>query len=369
MKPYGWNLPVAIKFGVGMADHAAQALHGRRVVVLAYAGATRHEHVARLSRTLCDSLIDWLEVPEGLSTMALGRTVASKVWPALARDRQSVLLGLGGGSVMDVAKWLRLRPEDGDPKGLDLLLASSAQPVGWTRHELWLLPTTAGTGSEVTRWSTLWDTDTMPASKRSFDQAYAYADQAVVDPLLSLTCPQPVVLHSALDAFGHCLEVLWNRHRNPTSVMLAVQAAQAIVRALPQALREPHDLGHRTNLSHAALQAGMAFSQTRTAIAHALSYPLTLDQGVAHGAAVAVWLPLAWRMAMGRSTDVDASLQGVWGLPPQAGLQRMHDWFKDIGFGLDLEQLGVTDVRERVQAALCHERGRNFEGDWVDGQG
>ncbi len=138
MKPYGWNLPVAIKFGVGMADHAAQALHGRRVVVLAYAGATRHEHVARLSRTLCDSLIDWLEVPEGLSTMALGRTVASKVWPALARDRQSVLLGLGGGSVMDVAKWLRLRPEDGDPKGLDLLLASSAQPVGWTRHELWL---------------------------------------------------------------------------------------------------------------------------------------------------------------------------------------------------------------------------------------
>jgi alcohol dehydrogenase YqhD (iron-dependent ADH family) len=100
-----------------------------------------------------------------------------------------------------------------------------------------------------------------------------------------------------------------------------------------------------------------------------LSYPLTLDQGVAHGAAVAVWLPLAWRMAMGRSTDVDASLQGVWGLPPQAGLQRMHDWFKDIGFGLDLEQLGVTDVRERVQAALSHERGRNFEGDWVDGQG
>jgi alcohol dehydrogenase len=367
MKAYGWNLPVSIQFGLGMAERAAQSLQGRRVVVVAYAGATGHECAARLSRELCDSLIDWIEVPDGLSTMALGRTMALRVWPALARDPQSVLLGLGGGSVMDVAKWLRFRPEDGEPKGLDLLMESSIQPVGWRKHELWLLPTTAGTGSEVTRWSTLWDTDTVPASKRSFDQAYAYADHAVVDPLLSLTCPQSVLLHSALDAFGHCLEVLWNRHRNPTSVMLAVDSARRIVQTLPEALRQPQDLRCRTDLSHAALQAGMAFSQTRTAIAHALSYSLTLDHDLAHGAAVAVWLPLAWRMAMGRSVDVDASLQAVWALPPPAGLDRMQGWFHDIGFDLCLEKLGVTDVRKRVQAALSHERGRNFEGAWVDG--
>ncbi len=367
MKPYGWNLPVALQFGLGVAERAAQSLQGRRVVVMTYVGATRHEYAARLSRELCDSLIDWIEVPNGLSTMALGRAMALKVWPALSRDPQSVLLGLGGGSVMDVAKWLRFRPGDGDPKGLDLLLASSVQPVGWRKHELWLLPTTAGTGSEVTRWSTLWDTDTVPASKRSFDQPYAYADHAVVDPLLSLTCPQSVLLHSALDAFGHCLEVLWNRHRNPTSVMLAVDSAQRIVRTLPEALGQPQDLGHRSELSHAALQAGMAFSQTRTAIAHALSYSLTLDHDVAHGAAVAVWLPLAWRMAMGRSVEVDASLRAVWGLPPPAGLDRMQEWFHDIGFDLCLERIGVTDVQQRVQVALSHERGRNFEGAWVDG--
>lgn len=369
LKAYGWGLPVAVHFGVGSAEQAAEALQGRRVVVMAYAGALSHERSARFGRAVSDALVDWIEVPDGLSTMALGRNLAERVWPSLARHPDTVLVGLGGGSVMDVAKWLRLRPPSGDARELEMLLASSVQPLGWARHELWLLPTTAGTGSEVTRWSTLWDTDSKPAAKRSFDQAYAYADRAVVDPMLSLSCPRMVVLHSALDAFGHCLEVLWNRHRNPISVALAIDAAKAIIRALPVALHKPDDLAARVELAQGALQAGMAFSQTRTALAHALSYSLTLEQGVDHGAAVAVWLPLTWRMAQGHHAQVDASLQQVWDVDPALGPQRMLQWFSDIGFHTSLQSLGIEDVEPRVRAALAHERGRNFEGRWVDGQG
>lgn len=366
---YGWSLPVAVQFGAGSAEQSAESLHGRRVVVLAYAGATTHERSARFARAASDALVDWVEVPNGLSTMALGRDLADRVWPSLARHPDTVLVGIGGGSVMDVAKWLRLRPPSGDARELEMLLASSVQPLGWERHELWLIPTTAGTGSEVTRWSTLWDTDSKPAAKRSFDQAYAYADKAVVDPLLSLSCPRTVVLHSGLDAFGHCLEVLWNRYRNPISVALAIDAAQAIIRSLPVALKTPDDLVARADLAHAALQAGMAFSQTRTALAHALSYSLTIEQGVDHGAAVAVWLPLTWRMAAGHSAEVDTALQQIWNAEPIAGPYRMMQWFADIGFHTSLQSLGIEDVARRVRAALAHERGRNFEGRWVDGEG
>lgn len=369
LKPYAWSLPVTIEFGPGVAEQAAETLLGRRVVVLAFEQAMQHAPVARIGRAVSDALLDWIEVPNGLSTLALGRSLADRVWPALSRHPDSVLVGLGGGSVMDVAKWLRQRPMSMNTQDLEQLLTSSVPPLGWKRHALWLMPTTAGTGSEVTRWSTLWDTETRPAFKRSFDQAYAYADRAIVDPLLSVSCPQTVTLHSALDAFGHCLEVLWNRHRNPISVALAIDAARHIIQALPAVLSDPINPRHRSRLSHASLQAGVAFSQTRTALAHALSYRLTLEQGVDHGAAVAVWLPLTWRMAAGCSAEVDAALQKIWDVEPSRGEHKMLDWFRKIGFSVSLQSLGIADSAQRVQAALAHERGRNFVGRWPDGEG
>lgn len=362
MRGFAWNLPVAVQFGVGCAEQAMETLQGRRALVLTYSKSLMHESVARLARAASDALVDWIEVPDGLSTMALGRRMAERVWPTLAADPKCVLIGLGGGSVMDVAKWLRWRALDGDPQRLDQLLAASSAPPGWARHELWLLPTTSGTGSEVTRWSTLWDTDSQPPIKRSFDQAHAYADRAVVDPLLSSTCPPTVVLHSALDALGHALEVLWNRHRNPMSVALAEQAAKRIMEALPCVQRDPADLAARSSLALAALEAGVAFSQTRTALAHALSYDLTLEQGVPHGAAVAVWLPLVWRLAVGHSAEVDASLARIFNAPPSKGPGCLHQWFQKVAFDIDLEGLGIQNMEFRVRAALAHERGRNFEG-------
>ncbi|MEK0417025.1 MAG: hypothetical protein RI949_1031, partial [Pseudomonadota bacterium] len=110
LKPYAWSLPVTIEFGPGVAEQAAETLLGRRVVVLAFEQAMQHAPVARIGRAVSDALLDWIEVPNGLSTLALGRSLADRVWPALSRHPDSVLVGLGGGSVMDVAKWLRQRP-------------------------------------------------------------------------------------------------------------------------------------------------------------------------------------------------------------------------------------------------------------------
>ena len=230
------------------------------------------------------------------------------------------------------------------------------------RAPLWLLPTTAGTGSEVTRWATVWDTESRPAAKRSLDEAWGYAERAFVDPALTLSCPAAVTRDSALDALAHALESLWNRQANPLSDRLAVQAARRVIAYLPDLLAQPQDLGLRTQLSLAALEAGLAFSQTRTALAHALSYELTLALGTPHGLACALWLPTAWTLALGRSARTDASLGAVFDVPAAEGPARLRDWLQGLGIDATPAAFGITDADARVQAALQSPRGRNFVG-------
>ena len=98
LNAYSWHLPVAIEFGLGSAFQALSSLRGRRAVVLSFHGAGRLEYPARLMRSIDDALVDWVEIPDGLSTLDLGRQVAARVWPAPVGGRWFVLLptGLGG---------------------------------------------------------------------------------------------------------------------------------------------------------------------------------------------------------------------------------------------------------------------------------
>jgi alcohol dehydrogenase class IV len=230
------------------------------------------------------------------------------------------------------------------------------------RAPLWLVPTTAATGSEVTRWATLWDTDSEAVQKLSFDEDFGWADRAFVDPQLSVSCPVEVMRDGALDALSHALEAIWNRHANPVSDALAMSAASRILDALPKALAQPQEPAWRTELSLAALTAGIAFSQTRTALAHALSYAVTLEQGLPHGRACAIWLPMVWRLAIGISRPVDHLLGRLFACPADEGAARLEHWLMAVGVSPSPQAHGVADAAQRVIQALSSERGRNFIG-------
>lgn len=367
---FEWHQPVQVRFGSGCSDALAEELGERNACVLAFAPAAALGLRARWQSRLGGRLRAWVEVPEGLSTLAVARRLAAELWPALAAAPDAVLVGLGGGSALDLAKLLRVRPIEAEP---GLAFASVAAAVRgerpWPAHvrtPLWLVPTTAGTGSEVTRWATLWDTDGELAVKRSFDEPWGHADRAFVDPALTTTAPAAVTRDSALDALSHALEALWNRHANPVSDALAVQAARRVVLQLPAVLRQPDALAGREQLALAALEAGLAFAQTRTALAHALSYPLTLEQGVPHGLAVAAWLPTAWELAAGREARLDALLAQVLDVPAAAGAGALRRWLAALGVADAMADgaaaFGIADGPARVQAALRSERGRNFIG-------
>jgi hypothetical protein len=127
----------------------------------------------------------------------------------------------------------------------------------------------------------------------------------------------------------------------------------------------------RSALSLASLEAGFAFSQTRTALAHALSYAVTLEQGTPHGLACAMWLPTAWELAQGCSARVDGLLEQVFvaeaghpGEPQSAvshpGPHRLQAWLSSVGVSCDPANHGVVDAERRIHAALNSPRGRNF---------
>lgn len=361
-RAFAWHMPVALRFGPGSPEAMAQALGTQRAVLLTYAGALRHAMPSRLRDRLGDAVSAVVEVPDGLSSIAAARSLATDLWPRLAVQPGGVLIAVGGGTVLDLAKLLRCRPREG---GFDALLPPLRGQGPWPALKLerfWAVPTTAGTGSEVTRWATVWDTEASPAVKRSFDEPFGFAERAFVDPGFAATCPPAVRRDSGLDALSHALEALWNRHANPFSDALALDAARRVIAALPGACAAEPAPDALEAMSLAALQAGLAFAQTRTALAHALSYALTLDTGVPHGLACAVWLPTAWRLALGRDPALDLRLARVFDGPPEAGPACLETWLRDLGVDPRPEAHGVPDAQARIAAALASPRGRNFVG-------
>lgn len=363
---FDWHMPVDVRFGAGCSAALGAELGPRSAVVLAFEPAASLGIEATWRRALGNRLLDWVPVVDGLASIARARALADRVWPRLAASPGCVLVAVGGGTTLDLAKALRCRPR-GASAGADFECVAAALRghAPWPALDLpplWLLPTTAGTGSEVTRWATLWDTDTEPALKRSLDEPWGYAERAFIDPALTLSCPASVTRDTALDTLAHALEALWNRHANPASDRLAVSAARRVLATLPACLRQPEDLALRSELSLAALEAGLAFSQTRTALAHALSYAVTLQQGVPHGLACAIWLPTAWQLTLGHDAHVDAVLSEVFAADAHEGPARLSAWLQALGVDARPQAFGIDDAASRIDAAMASARGRNFVG-------
>lgn len=229
------------------------------------------------------------------------------------------VVALGGGSVIDVAKVACAL------SGTDLPLAdvmNRSVAVGHRRTVLIAVPTTAGSGSEVTPFAVL----TNPATglKQSVASPCLYPDFALLVPDLLSSVPRHVAADSGMDALAHAFEALWSVNANPISDGLAYHAITLIDDHFLAHLADPADARHNHPMAVAALTAGMAFSNTFTAACHAMSYPISARFGISHGAACAVTLDLVARrnaeavegkfrhlarlLALDASTDVPARI-------------------------------------------------------------
>lgn len=194
-------------------------------------------------------------------------------------------VAVGGGSVMDTAKTVMGALGTGINDIRDLL---SVEKDYENRVKAIFVPTTHGTGSEMTMWGTLWDTS--KKKKFSISNWNLYPDFAILDPSLTLSLPLDVSLTTVLDALSHSFEAIWNKNANTVSTELAIRAICMILENV-EILKEGTDnLKVRRRLLEASNLAGKAFSNTRTAAAHSMSYPLTAHYGIPHGIACSITL-------------------------------------------------------------------------------
>ena len=176
------------------------------------------------------------------------------------------------------------------------------------RVRLLQIPTTAGTGSEVTRWASYWMAS---GEKLSFDNSACWADAAIIDPALSSGMPPRTSLATGLDALAHAVESLWGRASTPASDALASAALGLIAHHLPNAITCPSP-SDREAMAMAALLAGLALSRCESAAAHALSYGLTGRFGIEHGIAVGLMCRGLLRVVAERSREsVDVVLDAL----------------------------------------------------------
>jgi alcohol dehydrogenase class IV len=278
-----------------------------------------------------------------------------------ARDVSAdAIIGLGGGSAMDVAKlvaaFLCGSQAIQEAFGVGKLQGRSTHLV--------CMPTTSGTGSEVSPIAIL--LDEADELKKGVVSPHLVPDAAYVDPALALTMPRAVTAATGIDAFTHCLEAFTNRFAHPIVDNYALEGLRLIAGSLPRAIENGQDIDARSCVSLGSLYGGMCLGPVNTAAIHALSYPLGGEFHVAHGVANAVLLPHVLEFnisaAPARYAEVARAL-GVepWGSDEQLarrGLDRVRDLLKQCGLPTRLSQFGIgeSDVDRMSRAAMTVQR-------------
>lgn len=193
------------------------------------------------------------------------------------------IIAIGGGSAMDCAK----STAAGYKLGLDGAALLAGAPITDALPVI-AIPTTAGTGSEVTAGAVISDKE--KGIKAAIFGPAIFPVLAIVDPELTYTCPPSVTASSGIDVLAHSLDALTSVKASPATDALAVRAAKMVFENLEKAYLDGTDKTARDNMSEACVVAGLAFSQTGTTGSHACSYILTSKFGIPHGEACAFTL-------------------------------------------------------------------------------
>lgn len=332
-----------VRFGSGCVLQCASdfAAQGLRSVFL-----TTMPH----TRALCDPLVGAMQaggiavtIWDGID----GEPTFAEFDRALAAARTAnvdSVVGLGGGSAMDVAKLVAALYDDrqslADVVGVDRL-AGRALPLA-------CIPTTAGTGSEVTPIAILGDEE--EDLKKGVVSPYLVPDRAYLDPALTVSMPRSVTASTGIDALTHCIEAFANRFAHPIVDIFALAGIQLIMANIERACSDGSDLAARAAMLRASYYGGLCLGPVNTAAVHALAYPLGGEFHVAHGVANSILLPHVLRFNMPAAADRYAAIAHAMGIAASgdatedaaAGIERIADLSARIGIPAGMSHFGIS---------------------------
>lgn len=222
-------------------------------------------------------------------------------------EKCDFIIALGGGSPMDTAKAIAFLSVGGG-KLRDYMHKSIDFPVPY----LVAIPTTAGTGSEVTKNTIIADTETNV--KMLLGGPSIIPSLAVVDPSFTMTAPPKVTAATGIDALTHAIEAYTSRKAQPLTDIFALSAIKKIHKNLPVCYKDGKNEAARLEMSLAALEAGIAFTNASVTIVHGMSRPIGALFHIAHGASNAMLLPACLRFAIKENTARFAEIGRIMGV-------------------------------------------------------
>jgi alcohol dehydrogenase class IV len=258
-----------------------------------------------------------------------------------------LIIGIGGGSAMDTAKCMAILGKNPGSINNYLKEGKILEKYGIPLIEV---PTTSGTGSEVTRWATVWDLGEKQ-KKYSLSDIKMYANAAIVDPTLVKSLPKKMSVITGLDALSQAIEAYWSKNHNLISDIYALQAIPIIFSNLQKIFNDPSNIETRKNLAYGSLISGLAFSNTKTTAVHSVSYPITLHFNVPHGLACALTLSQFILFNSEKTADnmdeaparLEKISETIGAKSPENAAQMITDLMKDLNLPTKLNEVGIYE--------------------------
>lgn len=336
-----------ITFGAGAIDRLGTAIKktgGKKVFLVVDPGFARTGAFQKVTQNL---------EKEGLPFVLFDRAepeprtrVADESGELARKEKCDFVLGVGGGSAMDTAKAAAVLATNGgrarDYQGLD-----KVPRPGLLKG---MVPTTAGTGSEVTFTAVFINEE--EKKKGGINSPYLYPEMSVLDPELTLTLPPAATAFTGMDALAHAIESYTSLAANPLSEIFSLQAIQLIGKSLRRAMEKGTDLEARTDMLMGSLLAGMGLANAGVTAVHSLSYPLGGRFRIPHGVGNGLLLPAVMEYNVLSRTDKFSRIAKAMGEEVEgrsareaaiSAVESVKRLSRDIEFPQRLSDLGIPE--------------------------
>lgn len=353
---YLW--PGQIMFGRGASSKVGESLlslKANNVFVITDSGV----HKAGIVDPITAS-IKGMGLPFEIYDQVISNPDVESVDNAHAKFRESeadVIVGIGGGSVLDTAKSVRLMAgssRDLSIRDYGLILGDKAHPVPTVKEmpPIIAIPTTAGTGSEVTPWAVI--TNSEQKTKFGVGGAFLIPDIGLLDPELTTSLSPSLTAATGMDALSHCIEAYVSINLNPILDPIILDGIMRIGRSLRNAVLNGSDLTAREDMLLASLIGGIAISSKWLGACHSLAHSLSSIGNLHHGTAIALMLPYQMNYSLqgalkkyaqiGDVLDSSNSLHGTIHEQAAWAVEAVRSLIADIGMPTRLRDVGVTET-------------------------
>ena len=362
-KAFHFNTVGDIKCGAGVCENLVQELKNlgvERPLVVTDQGLVQCGLIANIEKTLTAGSVSFSAysdvIPDPTDTVVLAALDLAKT------NQCDGVIGFGGGSSMDVAKLIAVLLKEN--QGLDDIYG--VDQVTGPRFPLIQIPTTAGTGSEVTSVAII---TTGGNTKKGVVSSVLMSDLVLLDPVFTLGLPPHVTAATGIDAMVHAIEAYTSKIRkNPISDMLAKEALRLLSANISCAVKEGSNLDARENMLLGAMFAGQAFANAPVAAVHALAYPLGGNYHIPHGLSNSLVLPHVLRFnAEAAASEYREIAEIIFAkkcddLSDADVIEKLASYFlelaQDLGLQTELKQMNIpeSDLTKLANEAMDQQR-------------